>query len=787
MYGYGQRDFFTLPNLLLAADFILPFLLTTFFATLFVKCPPPDRRRAGYLLLAATLIASLAGISIYADSRAGGRLFAVVVTVFILLAAISGGLRLLTWLLPPTTSQLTLGERFVIAWGLGMGTLSLAVFLLGETGLIGKSHPWSAVVLLLLFFSSGIRPLIQAGKNAPATIEKAWDGFGWLAWGGLGFCLLHAVLLLPLTFLPPLEYDVLEYHLQLPKEYFNAGAITFLPHNTFSGFPQGMEMFSLLGFQLMGETVGKSVAASQGIWLARLLNFSFYPLLLLSGVLSVRRILGREHSRGWDAGWFAAVGMLACSRSLTFSHLLYNELELGTYTILALLGATLIWRSEKTSHLRLAILVGGFAGLAAGVKYPGLIFVGLPLTGLVFFLPPSGVSTRRRLLLALLVGAVCWLLLAPWLLKNFISTGNPFYPLWNQAFGVDFWSPTQEIRFQRAHHKTDASAVMMLQAGVRYLWQLVIGGNATIFGRTVNGIELGGMGFFFISGLLCARKKETAWRVILLVGWLVFIFLCWFFLTHRIERFFYPGYLLACVLSAVGAGMLLRESTSDSTAGEKNGSRLPTALLACVLLIACLRQGILVTSFYSPPPSADKKNATIISDVALGRVPPEKLLARYHPAWRLRQVLAKMPGEKKVLMIGEARAFWLPKGTAYAVVFAQHPLFQLLKECSSAAEVREKLRARGITHLYINWHELVRLHATYYKAYSLTPAEQQRLYELLSRETIYLPLARRWRLPLVATQVGRERYAKLLRDWKFFFAADHPLAAQAPYELYKLR
>ena len=53
--------------------------------------------------------------------------------------------------------------------------------------------------------------------------------------------------------LPPLDFDVREYHSQAPKEFFQQGRITFLPHNVYANMPLGAEMLSLLGMVIAGD------------------------------------------------------------------------------------------------------------------------------------------------------------------------------------------------------------------------------------------------------------------------------------------------------------------------------------------------------------------------------------------------------------------------------------------------------------------------------------------------------------------------------------------------------
>ena len=50
----------------------------------------------------------------------------------------------------------------------------------------------------------------------------------------------------------PNGYDVTEYHLQVPREWFESGRIAPLQHNVFSYFPFNVEMHDLLAMHLCG-------------------------------------------------------------------------------------------------------------------------------------------------------------------------------------------------------------------------------------------------------------------------------------------------------------------------------------------------------------------------------------------------------------------------------------------------------------------------------------------------------------------------------------------------------
>ena len=103
--------------------------------------------------------------------------------------------------------------------------------------------------------------LIRAGLGLTATAgfvtARPWHAFRrvreptfWLP--GLVIAPFVVVMILG-SMLPAIDFDVLEYHLQGPKEYFQAGQIAFLPHNVYTNMPFGVEMLHLLGMEVMGD------------------------------------------------------------------------------------------------------------------------------------------------------------------------------------------------------------------------------------------------------------------------------------------------------------------------------------------------------------------------------------------------------------------------------------------------------------------------------------------------------------------------------------------------------
>src|SRR5262249_49047429 len=72
---------------------------------------------------------------------------------------------------------------------------------------------------------------------------------------GLGLATIAPFVVLSVlgSMLPTIDFDVLEYHLQGPKEYFLGGKIAFLPHNVYTNMPFDVEMLHLLGMEVLND------------------------------------------------------------------------------------------------------------------------------------------------------------------------------------------------------------------------------------------------------------------------------------------------------------------------------------------------------------------------------------------------------------------------------------------------------------------------------------------------------------------------------------------------------
>src|SRR5262249_33818612 len=161
-----------------------------------------------------------------------------------------------------------------------------------------------------------------------------------------------------------------EYHLQGPKEYYQAGRIAFLPHNVYTSMPFGVEMLHLLGMEVLDDWWAGALAG-------QLLISAFAPASAALIALSALRWGSPRAAR------VAALVYLTPPWIYRLGVLPYVEGPLCYY------HAALVWAGARAwceaapgLKARLWGLSGLLAGGAMACKYPGLVSAVVPFGAL---------------------------------------------------------------------------------------------------------------------------------------------------------------------------------------------------------------------------------------------------------------------------------------------------------------------------------------------------------------------------------------------------------------------
>ncbi len=334
----------------------------------------------------------------------------------------------------------------------------------------------------------------------------------------------------------PNGYDVVEYHLQIPREWYEGGRIAPLTHNVFSYLSQGVEMHYLLAMHLRGGPWA-------GGFLAQLMHVGFVALAV-AAVYGCAIELGAAPRR-------AAVVAAACACvpwMLLLGPIAYNEGGILLFGTLAI-G----WAVRRTTTS--IIVAGVLAGLACGAKLSAVPYVLLAPAVAVLIV-------QRRLRHAVIFGVVGLLIYSPWLLRTYRWTGNPLFPEEARLLGKAHFTDVQVERWDRAnrHPRPDQQSLL---GRVAALWDQVLASGNYAYALIP----------FAIAGGFFAIRKPPPGRdggiVVILI--LVMMALFWTFLTHLQGRFFTfaiplcalllvylpEGWIATSALFAIAAGALV--------------------------------------------------------------------------------------------------------------------------------------------------------------------------------------------------------------------------------------
>jgi len=387
---------------------------------------------------------------------------------------------------------------FVTSAALGVGMIGLATLGLGLAGLLNQI---TAIALLLPGLPLGWLALRARARNrtpspyASTTRPSYWHWLWLAAAPFLAVSLIGTMVPPGLLWNPeePHGYDVVEYHLQVPREWYEAGRIVPLKHNVFSYFPMGVEVHYLLAMEIDG-------GPWEGMYLTQLMHLSLIVLTVLAAWGVAMQFASNRPSAAVAAvalatmPWMAQLGAIA-----------YNEGGLLLYGTLAIGWAMqgLAASAGPRSRLRRFALAGAMAGFACGTKLTAVpeLLLGVPAACIAILLfrgllgamglagamgkrtrlPVEGVAQSAKhgqastlahgtqsgsfgdrpilksmqcgMTVSVVFGIAGLLTFAPWLARNAAWTGNPVFPEAVNLLGKARLTEVQVERWKRANHE----------------------------------------------------------------------------------------------------------------------------------------------------------------------------------------------------------------------------------------------------------------------------------------------------------------------------------------------
>jgi tetratricopeptide (TPR) repeat protein len=557
------------------------------------------------------------------------------------------GVGILRWL-----SRGSRGRMDALAGGLLAGSLAIMGF--GLAGLLRLPVIGAAVLLAVL--ASRPRRMGRPALNCRAVFGEFWPAL-------LLVPVLPWIVAAPL--LPPVNVDILEYHLGLPVEWAEAHRIAGFAGNVLGSMPLGFERlgvpFALAGLPGAVPAFHLLLLAVSSLVFARALAPA---ASIASGTGAARRSPKPEAALA-PAPLASLGGWLLFSTGWILNQAAEGHPDTGL--VLATTAGLLALARGSVMALGLA------AALAAFAKYQGC-----GLAAALFIAGTMGSRPRAADLLRKVLPAValCLVPCLPWLARNWYETGNPVYPLFARVIPSLHWT----------EWNTRVLWGSMPNAGITLAWETPAGAALSYALAFWNGARTAWFtpyaGLVYLLPLIVlARGSNPAVRRFALAG-LLFAAV-WLVPFPKFGRYLIPGAIcaLAAFLAAIPARAVNRP------------------LRAALALLMLAEGASFVALFRRPSAPAERVLAGGLS----GEGYRAAALGKYREAVERLNAIPADPGRRdRVLVMGLGHGFGLSRPTLANNETGYPGFLAAAGQVADAARMRVGFRQHGVRWILYN-------------------------------------------------------------------------------------
>jgi len=382
-----------------------------------------------------------------------------------------------------------------------------------------------------------------------------------------------------LNLTPPISRDALIHHLAVPKLWLKHGGFYEIPWAEYSYYPMYINLSYLVCLYFNNDIVPKFIH----------LGFGFGTGWLIYAFLK------QKFHRNW--GLLGIAIFFTTPIVVWLSTSAYVDLGM-TFFITGSVLAFIRWRDSEYRHSKWLFISSFCMGIAIGTKYNGLI--AWFIVNLMVML--SYVRDTKRQIGALQCGilffVVAALVASPWYFKNYLHTGNPFYPLFKSFFKLLHHQTAQGALHGLAIEKTGKISFFKIREAMygESFWETLLipirmffQGKDTsyqYFQGSLNPILIIFLPFAF---LYKGYGKDKFFFISFTV---IFIFMT-FFLTAKQVRYSLPVIPFLSIIAVMGIKNVmdkLNEQTflSSLTIGENAKSMARIILFAVVTILLIL-------------------------------------------------------------------------------------------------------------------------------------------------------------------------------------------------------
>lgn len=626
--------------------------------------PSLGRRVLGYAatlltvggLVAAHLHVERGGLSYTGPWLFVDHLFDLVMSLAVLAVCFGAGRLALRRLGPALDRPL---EILLLSTAVGVGIVAIGILGLGFAGVL---RPTALVLFLVAVAVATWREICELPEVLAGGVRYAREhgGSRWLGALAVLVLVLVALFLLVFALAPPVDWDALMYHLQVPSQFLERRRI-YLPEDNLRASYINLVHMLYLPLLAVGSESGPAVVSAIFALLLGVAVFSFATRFFSGATACLSVVLL----------WGTTTLLLVAITPRV-------DVTLAWYLFLA--HYALLCSLEEPGNRRLFVLAGVLLGLSVGVKYHALPY----LVGLSPLIVRAALVRSRGLASAVgemaILGACVIAAALPWLLKNWILLRAPIYPVLATPLVEPWLVPLLGSRTVPEGIDPGVLQVVWDSRQAFNLWD-------AFFAPGRISIEFEGS-FYFTNpallalplSLLLVRERAVLWLVVPAVGYLIALLVPF---PHTNLRYLAPAVVPLTVVVA-HTGVQLAERALPRAVAH--------AVLALLALLALGPSARTAWKWVRDTLAVEHLVGTRSAyDYMAGHVLPSA--RNYAPLIRFTN--RHVPPDSRILMLFEGRGFYFD-----ATVLQDHSggLWPLL---ATALGPQDCLERAGVTHVLL--------------------------------------------------------------------------------------
>jgi len=581
------------------------------------------------------------------------------------------------------TSQLP--TRWIIELAVGFTIMLTLSHGLGVLGVLNPLSAWGVIFIGCAFVAIDGRSYLDGLNTAIGQTTLSLPGVAFV---------LGCVVVVLMSCNPPGVswdsefggYDALSYHLQLPREWLEAGRIWPSEHNVYSFLPGYFES-AYLHFAHLAGSPRITDSGISGFFVsdarAAMSTQLFSALLVIVSGIAMGQVADRcielylpdTNQKQPYASRFARMLMACTPWLIVVGSLAYNEMGM-VFLGVGALAIAIEHRARPMSRSCIAALI---VGGACSVKLTALFFIAPSIAVILLSTIP-----RRNWFKPIFFGVcVGTLTLLPWMIRNEIATGNVVFPQVHSIFGHGHWTNNQHALYQVAH-QFDGSLIDRLSL-------LVLsdsdGTDHVSRYRGLTNIQWGITPLLGLIGCILLIARPTTRKLGAVVSLaLILPIISWMLLTHLQSRFLVP---MAPIF--IGAGALGLASVPIEQLHKRITQICSLVALGIVVAVTAVQSG------GNPFQLVDLGTGVFTGEIEINDAPWTATLNTI------------LDSEETVYLLGDATPMYLRSPMVYNTVY-DHWLIEdaIIAHPDAPLQWTGFLRSQGIDIVVVSFSEINR-------------------------------------------------------------------------------